>query len=109
MVPLLSRRHRALRTAPISTKWIGGEKWTIENNAGVAKGLLTTKQSFGDCQLHLEFAEPKVVSGNGQGRQQRHRLRGAPRYELQVLDSWNNPTYFDGQCGFPSINSIRRW
>jgi hypothetical protein len=79
-------------------KWKGGEKWTIEDGAGVAKGLLTTKQPFGDCQLHVEFAEPKEVRGRGQGRGNNGIGFMDARYEVQVLDSWNNPTYFDGQC-----------
>jgi hypothetical protein len=48
--------------------WKGGDKWTIENGEGIAKGVVSTKQPFGDCQLHVEFATPKEVKGSGQGR-----------------------------------------
>src|SRR5438874_1727254 len=48
--------------------WVGGDKWQIDNGEGIAKGVLTTKQPFGDCQLHVEFATPKEVKGKGQGR-----------------------------------------
>ena len=77
-----------------------GEKWTItdEGYAIVNGGGITSKQAFGDMQLHVEFASPPEVKGNGQGRGNSGiYLMG--RYELQVLDSYNNTTYFDGQCG----------
>src|SRR5690606_9208183 len=48
--------------------WHGGEKWKIEDGAATVTGGVTTKQKFGDCQLHLEFASPEKVSGRGQGR-----------------------------------------
>src|SRR5688572_314731 len=51
------------------SKWEGSENWIIENGvATAAKNGITTKQSFGDCQLHLEFAVPEKVEGEGQGR-----------------------------------------
>ena len=78
--------------------WTGGDKWTLENGVGTAKSAVTTKQKFGDCQLHVEFASPKEVRGSGQGRGNNGIGLAAARYEIQVLDSWNNPTYFDGQC-----------
>jgi hypothetical protein len=95
-------------------KWEGGDKWTIEDGAGVAKGWLKTKQPFGDCQLHVEFAEPKEVRGNGQGRGNNGIGFMDARYEVQVLDSWDNPTYFDGQCAAiykqhpPLVNASRK-
>jgi Domain of Unknown Function (DUF1080) len=78
--------------------WTGGDKWTLENGVGTAKSAVTTKQKFGDCQLHVEFASPKEVRGSGQGRGNNGIGLAAARYEIQVLDSWNNPTYFDGQA-----------
>jgi len=61
------------------------------------KGSVTTKRSFGDCQLHLEFATPAEVKGNGQGRGNSGiHFMGA--YEVQILDSFENQTYPDGQC-----------
>ncbi|MFC2156039.1 family 16 glycoside hydrolase [Acidobacteriota bacterium] len=60
-------------------------------------GDIRTYRCFGDCQLHIEFATPLPVSGRGQGRGNSGVfLMGI--YEVQVLDSFNNPTYADGQA-----------
>src|SRR5690606_13558760 len=53
--------------------------------------------SFGDCQLHLEWASPDKVTGSGQGRGNSGVFL-MDRYEIQILDSYDNTTYFDGQC-----------
>lgn len=61
-------------------------------------GYIQTRQSFGSCQLHLEWAAPAKVSGEGQGRGNSGVfLMGT--YEVQVLDSFENQTYADGQAG----------
>lgn len=62
------------------------------------KGSVTTKRSFGDCQLHLEFATPAEVKGSGQGRGNSG-LHFMGVFEVQILDSYENQTYPDGQCG----------
>ena len=60
-------------------------------------GSLYTRDSFGDVQLHLEWAPPAVIAGNSQGRGNSGVfLMGL--YEIQVLDSYNNRTYADGQA-----------
>jgi hypothetical protein len=76
----------------------GGDKWVVENGVATAKGGgLTSKESFGDCQLHIEWAAPEKVEGKGQGRGNSGvYLMG--QYEIQILDSSDNPTYFDGQA-----------
>jgi hypothetical protein len=81
------------------SQWEGGDKWLVQDGAAIAnENGIRSKQGFGDCQLHLEFAAPEVIEGEGQGRGNSGiYLQG--RYEVQVLDSWENPTYFDGQCG----------
>jgi len=81
------------------SQWEGGDKWLVQDGAAIAnEDGIKTKEGFGDCQLHLEFAAPEVIEGEGQGRGNSGiYLQG--RYEVQVLDSWENPTYFDGQCG----------
>lgn len=92
----------------------GGDKWEIKDGYAVVRGGgLTSKQAFGDCQLHFEFASPEEVKGNGQGRgNSGFYLMG--RYEIQVLDSYNNPTYFDGQAASvykqqpPTVNASRK-
>ncbi|MDY3561409.1 DUF1080 domain-containing protein [Gemmata sp. JC673] len=96
------------------SKWQGGEKWEIRDGYAVVKGGdITTKDSFGDYQLHVEFATPEEVKGNGQGRGNSGVFL-ANRYEVQVLDSFDNKTYFDGQCGSlykqtpPMVNVCRK-
>jgi hypothetical protein len=78
--------------------WNGGEKWVLADGAGTAKSVVSTKQPFGDCQLHVEFASPKEAKGNGQGRGNNGIGFMGAKYEVQVLDSWDNPTYLDGMC-----------
>jgi len=75
-------------------------KWKVENGyAEVApkSGYLYTRQAFGDCQLHVEFAEPTPPKGESQERGNSGVfLMGL--YEIQVLDSYENKTYADGQA-----------
>src|SRR5262245_11565818 len=95
--------------------WKGGEKSTVDADGGfTAKGGLETKQAFGDCQLHVEFASPNPPKGRDQGRGNNGiGLMGA-RYEIQVLDSYENKTYFEGQCASvynqrpPMVNCSRK-
>ena len=93
--------------------WEGAEKWTIEDGAAVVgSGAIRTKQGFGDCQLHIEWSAPSEVSGKGQGRGNSGVFL-MDQYELQVLDSYDNTTYFDGQAGAiykqspPMVNAMR--
>ena len=61
-------------------------------------GDLATKQKFSNLQLHVEWAAPAEIRGNSQNRGNSGIfLQG--RYEVQVLDSYQNPTYADGQAG----------
>jgi len=76
-------------------------------------GNIRTREKFGDCRLHVEWASPEVVSGAGQDRGNSGVfLMGL--YEIQVLDAWDNPTYADGQAGAiygqwpPLVNPARR-
>jgi hypothetical protein len=79
----------------------GPVKWTVQRGymeVAPHTGDIETKETFGDFQLHLEWAEPEKVEGNSQERGNSGVfLQGL--YEVQVLDSYNNPTYPDGQCG----------
>ena len=75
-------------------------------------GYIYTRQAFGDCQLHVEFAEPAPAKGEGQDRGNSGVfLMGL--YEIQVLDSYENKTYADGQAGAvygqypPLVNASR--
>ncbi|MGK7394332.1 MAG: 3-keto-disaccharide hydrolase [Candidatus Cyclobacteriaceae bacterium M3_2C_046] len=94
----------------------GGEaKWKVEDGAMtvVAKtGPVQTKQSFGDAQIHIEWRAPSEVKGEGQGRGNSG-IFLQKRYELQVLDSYNNRTYSNGQAGsiykqtMPLVNATK--
>lgn len=79
----------------------GAAAWKVENGymeVAAKTGNISTKEEFQDFQLHLEFATPAKVQGNSQGRGNSGVfLQG--RYEMQVLDSYDNPTYADGQVG----------
>ena len=51
--------------------WVGGEKWKIEKGeAVVGQGSIHTKQEFGDCQLHIEWAAPVPAKGDGRATRQ---------------------------------------
>jgi len=78
----------------------GPAKWEVKDGVMTINktGSIVTKQAFGDCQLHVEWASPAEVKGNGQGRGNSG-VYLQSLYEIQVLDSWNNPTYFHGQAG----------
>ncbi len=75
--------------------------WKVENGymeVVPGSGSIQTKEHFGDFQLHIEFATPHEVKGNSQGRGNSGVIIFG-QYEVQVLDSFNNPTYPDGQAG----------
>jgi len=61
-------------------------------------GDIMTKEKFGDCQLHVEFRTPSKVVSEGQGRGNSG-VYIQTLYEVQVLDSYNNETYYNGQAG----------
>jgi hypothetical protein len=91
--------------------------WKIEKDGVLTivkgSGDIRTKQAFGDCQLHLEWREPAAIAQSGQ-----YRANGGiyfmGRYELQILDSYNNPTYVNGQAGsmykqhIPLVNACKK-
>jgi Domain of Unknown Function (DUF1080) len=91
------------------------QKWLIKDGymQVAGGGDLQTKDEFGDCQLHIEFCTPEQVVGNSQGRGNSG-VFFMGRYEIQVLDSYNNPTYPDGQCAAlyaqtpPLVNACRK-
>jgi hypothetical protein len=93
-----------------------GRGWKVENGyfeVVPGTGDLATKEKFGDCQLHIEWAAPAEVRGNSQNRGNSGIfLQG--RYEVQVLDSFQSLTYPDGQAGAlygqwpPLVNATRK-
>src|SRR5687767_11511550 len=86
------------------SEWQHGDgspaKWKVAEDAfTVVKGAgnVHTKRAFGDCQLHIEWRTPAKIEGEGQNRGNSGVfLQG--RYEVQVLDSYNNRTYSNGQA-----------
>ena len=95
-------------------QWEGGEKWLVQDGIAIPQEeKIQSKQHFGDIQLHIEWSAPTEIRGSGQGRGNSGvYLMGM--YEVQVLDSYQNETYFDGQAGSiykqtpPMANAMRR-
>ncbi|MEZ7919928.1 MAG: DUF1080 domain-containing protein [Akkermansiaceae bacterium] len=107
-------------TKSFSKNWTdtqgGVSKWNVVDGAMESvrgAGYVQSKAEFGSCQLHIEWASPAKVQGNGQGRGNSGVfLMGT--YEVQVLDSYDNQTYADGQAGAlygrskPLVNASRK-
>ncbi len=93
----------------------GPAAWTVRNGyfeVAPGTGMLVSAQAFGDCQLHVEFAEPTPPTGESQERGNSGvYLMGL--YEVQVLDSYHNKTYPDGAAAAlygqypPLVNASR--
>jgi hypothetical protein len=94
--------------------------WKLENGAMVVPpagtpngGTIYSRDEFGDCQLHVEWSAPTQVKGDSQGRGNSGVFLFG-RYEIQVLDSYNNKTYPDGQASAiygqypPLVNASRK-
>ncbi len=95
------------------SQWKNIEGWKIEDGYLYSgKGKIVSKPEFGDCQVHLEWSAPMEVKGSGQGRGNSGVFL-MDRYELQILDSYENETYHDGQAGAiykqtpPAVNVMR--
>ena len=96
---------------------MGPAKWKVESGymeVVAGSGAILTSRGFGDAQLHIEFASPSPPStrtGQNRGNSGVFLMR---TYEVQVLDSWQNPTYPDGQAGAlygqypPLVNASRK-
>jgi Domain of Unknown Function (DUF1080) len=87
--------------------------WAMKDGVlETGKGPLRTKAEFTDFQLHVEFATPAAVQGDSQGRGNSGVfLLG--KFEIQVLDSYDNPTYPDGQAAamygqYPPLVNVSR-
>lgn len=99
-----------------SVRFGGDARWEVRDGYMQVKpgtGDIASKFEFGDCQLHIEWATPSVVKGQGQGRGNSG-IFLMEQYEVQVLDSYNNKTYFHGQAGSiykqyaPLVNASRK-
>jgi hypothetical protein len=96
---------------------VAGGAMTVNKEKGV--GNIETKRSFKNYQLHIEWKIPENITGSGQGRGNSGVFLastgpGDAGYELQVLDSYNNKTYANGQAGslykqaIPLVNPNRK-
>src|SRR5690606_29759146 len=82
-------------------------KWTVQGDhftVNKGTGNIETKRKFSDYQLHIEWKIPANISGKDQGRGNSGIFlasigKGDEGYELQILDSYNNQTYSNGQAG----------
>jgi hypothetical protein len=91
-------------------------EWTLADGCVTVKpgsGSILTRRGFGDCQLHIEWRAPAEVIGESQGRGNSG-IFLQNRYEVQVLDCYNNVTYANGQTGsiykqsIPLVNACKK-
>jgi hypothetical protein len=109
----------------VSTRDKGPAKWTVHDGVltvNKTKGLagnIETKRTFRNYQLHVEWKIPENITGTSQARGNSGVFLastgpGDSGYELQILDSYNNPTYVNGQAGsiykqgIPLVNPSRK-
>ena len=97
-------------------------QWTVANGMFTVDkklGNIETKRSFKNYQLHLEWRVPEGITGTGQARGNSGLFLAATGsgdggYELQILDSYENKTYVNGQAGsvykqgIPLANASRK-
>lgn len=95
------------------SEW-AASKWKVENGELVATaGSLTSKQQFGDMQLHLEWMTPANWEGPWYNRGNNGVVLMG-QYEIQIFDSYSEKWCPDGQCGAvyaqtpPMVNPIRK-
>ncbi|GAA5481422.1 3-keto-disaccharide hydrolase [Haloferula sargassicola] len=103
-------RWEADKNPPETTQWVARDG-ALQCVPG--SGMIRTKEQFGDCQLHVEWASPTRIEGNSQGRGNSGVfLMG--EVEVQVLNNYDNPTYSDGFAGSvygvnpPMANALRK-
>jgi len=99
------------------SQWTGNDgaaRWLVEDGHMTVNGTgdIATREKFGDCQLHIEWATPAKVEGDSQARGNSG-VFFFGRYEVQILDSFDNETYPDGQAAAiygqtpPLVNASR--
>jgi hypothetical protein len=103
-----------------TSQWVAMDgsptKWVVKDGifeCVPGSGYVRTLQSFGDCQLHVEWASPTPPHGESQGRGNSGVFFGYDRYECQVLDSFQNKTYSDGSAAaiygqYPPLVNVMR-
>lgn len=91
--------------------------WTVQDGAMLCRtgaGDLHSRLRFRSAQIHLEFNVPLMPAHSGQARGNSGVMLQARNNEIQILDSYENPTYADGVCGAfygtapPLVNAYRR-
>lgn len=106
----------------VATKDHSQARWTVSHGVltvDKASGNIETKRLFRNFQLHLEWRVPKGITGEGQLRGNSGLFLastgpGDAGYEVQILDSWKNPTYVNGQAASiykqapPLANAMRK-
>jgi hypothetical protein len=106
----------------VSTRDKSPARWTIANGVmtvNKAAGNIETKRSFRDFQMHIEWRIPENITGTDQARGNSGVFlastgAGDAGYELQILDSYNNKTYVNGQAGsiykqyIPLVNASKK-
>lgn len=115
-VVLFNGKNMSEWNIPENTEWVvSGEVVTITPSKERQEKpvWIFSKKQFGDIQLHVEWSSPEKVEGEGQ-RRGNSGIFLPGNYEIQVLDSFNNPTYVNGQCASvykqitPLVNACRR-
>ena len=108
-------------------QWVSAQdhtpaRWTVANGVLTVNkkaGNIETKRKFKDYQLHLEWRVPVDITGSGQARGNSGLFLastgpGDDGYELQIMDSYKNGTYVNGQAGAiykqypPLVNAMRK-
>ena len=93
----------------------GAARWAVENGVvtvAAGGGDIRTRRSFGNVQLHIEWRTPPNIEGEGQDRGNSG-VYFQELYEVQILDSFQNVTYSNGQAGsiykqhIPLVNASR--
>ena len=106
----------------VSTKDHGPAHWLVQDGLLIPDkktGNIETKRSFSNYQLHLEWRVPEGITGSGQARGNSGVFLastgpGDDGYEIQILDSYENTTYVNGQAGAiykqfpPLVNAMRK-
>ena len=96
----------------------GPAKWTVKDGELIVlpgAGSIRTKEYFGDCQLHIEFKTPIPGKDNVLQMKGNSGIMLQSRYEVQVLDCEDNPTYVNGYVGSiykqsaPLVNACLKW
>lgn len=94
----------------------GKAEWDVHDGivtVNKRKGDILTRRTFGSFQMHIEWCVPEGITGSGQGRGNSGIFLD-DKYEIQILDSYGNETYVNGQSASiykqqaPLVNAMRQ-